>query len=195
MKTDKIWKYVQHELGEAQALVLDILHENGLGDLDHFPKGIYAAIEQIRRDIEEHGKRAAKPAAGAVCGKKTLGPDDMVRPCPLTPGHFGACDPRHPSERETPARVGSPNDGLHLFAKMKGLGIRAIKVPSGRFVLVGTVPISCSYTRKDGSPISDKQAEGIRHAGPGFVSDLKHVTYATEAEALAAAQAAIKEGR
>ena len=119
----------------------------------------------------------------ARCTEKALGPDDVIRQCQLPAGHGGFHDPRHPSEvvpeLAVAARLGSGR-----------LGITAIQAPSGRWTLAGSVPINLAYVQTDGSPITAEQAAGIRQAGPGFVRGIRHVTFASEAEALEAVRLA-----
>lgn len=71
-----------------------------------------------------------------------------------------------------------------------GLGVHAQSY-NGRWFLVGTVPVEATYERKDGQPLTQADIDAARHVGPG-IAGLRVRTYATKAEALAAA--GIKEG-
>ena len=50
----------------------------------------------------------------------------------------------------------------------------------------GTAPLNCRYIRKDGSPLTEKDVDIIRHCGPGFAKDVQTRTWPTKEEALAA---------
>ena len=55
----------------------------------------------------------------------------------------------------------------------------------GAFHLVGNVPITLAYTMEDGSPLTDRAIEAIRHCGPGFAK-VKAVRFETREAAQAA---------
>lgn len=65
----------------------------------------------------------------------------------------------------------------------------AIQYPSGRWGLVGKVPIDLLYTMADGSPLTEKMIEGIRHCGAGlYRKRIRSVTFASKEEAEIAAR-------
>lgn len=67
-------------------------------------------------------------------------------------------------------------------------GIHTLECPTGRWTLVGTVPVSLVYEQADGSPLTEKQAEIIVLCGPGLLrGKVRSITYATREEATAAA--------
>ena len=67
-------------------------------------------------------------------------------------------------------------------------GIHTLKCPTGRWTLVGTVPVALAYEQADGSPLTDKQAETIVLCGPGLLRPkIRSITYATEDAAREAA--------
>ena len=69
-------------------------------------------------------------------------------------------------------------------------GIHTLKCPTGRWTLVGTVPVGLVYEQADGTPLTDKQAETIAHCGPGLLRDkVRPITYATREEAQAGRRA------
>lgn len=65
-------------------------------------------------------------------------------------------------------------------------GLHAIKAPSGRFVLVGRVPVRAGYERKDGAPLTDDDIRGVCHCGPGIFPHIRTRSFATAEEALSA---------
>jgi hypothetical protein len=80
--------------------------------------------------------------------------------------------------------MNAPNNGLHLLKNPGSLG--AMCGPTGRWFLVGTVPVHACYARKDGAPLTADDIAAIRHAGPGF-APVKRRTFDTKDQALAAA--------
>ena len=67
--------------------------------------------------------------------------------------------------------------------------IQTLRCPTGRFTLVGTVPVGLAYEQADGSPLTDKQAETVIRCGPGLLGDsIRSITYATREEAHQAAE-------
>lgn len=64
-----------------------------------------------------------------------------------------------------------------------------VSTPTGRLAYAGfDVPFELIYKNEDGSAPTRAQFETARHCGPGFVRPtLKTVSFATEAEAIAAA--------
>ena len=66
---------------------------------------------------------------------------------------------------------------------MKSFKASAIQYPSGRWGLAGVIPVRSAYTQKDGSDLTDDQAELIRSHGPGLIrGQIKSRTFATKAE-------------
>lgn len=62
-----------------------------------------------------------------------------------------------------------------------------IQYPTGRWGLVGMVPIHLLYTMADGSPLTKDVVAGIKHCGTGLYSKtIKSVTFDSESAALAA---------
>lgn len=48
------------------------------------------------------------------------------------------------------------------------LGLHLLKNPAGTWSFVGSVPLDLRYARRDGQPMDDETARGIRAHGPGF---------------------------
>ena len=63
-----------------------------------------------------------------------------------------------------------------------------IDTSNGRWHFVGAVPAALSYVRKDGAPMTDKDAENCSSFGPN-AAGCKGISWATREEALAAAAA------
>lgn len=74
-----------------------------------------------------------------------------------------------------------------LNAASKITGCVPIEHKPSCWGFVGKVPRELSYVMRDGSPISDEMAKNIASFGPGlFTKEIRTVSFATEAEALAA---------
>lgn len=74
---------------------------------------------------------------------------------------------------------------LQDLKKLQPAPAQAITCPTGRWVLVGRVPVAAAYERKDGAPLTLRDIETITHCGPGFARACRARTYASEEEALA----------
>ena len=80
-------------------------------------------------------------------------------------------------------------EALRVIGGFQGT-IWPTQYPSGRYGFVGQVPGNLAYTMIDGSPVPDELGLQIRRHGAGlFRQQIKAVTFATLAEAIAAAVA------
>jgi hypothetical protein len=66
---------------------------------------------------------------------------------------------------------------------------QVIQNSNGTWSFVGRVDASLRYVHRDGTPITDKEAEDIRQVGAGFFRDIKTVVFPTKEAALGAARA------
>ena len=70
----------------------------------------------------------------------------------------------------------------------QNMGIHTLRCPTGRFKLVGTVPVGLAYERADGAPLTDEQVGTVIRCGPGILGDsIRTITYATREDAQRAA--------
>lgn len=70
--------------------------------------------------------------------------------------------------------------------------LHIIQAFPGRFGFVGKVPLDLIYEQQDGTPLTEKQREMVRHLGPGNLSQyprIKSTVFLSRQEALDAFEA------
>lgn len=70
------------------------------------------------------------------------------------------------------------------------LGLHVTQYRNGKWGFVGSVPVSLSYERRDGNPLTDEDIDGIRRCGAGiFRATIASRVWETKDAAIASATA------